>query len=181
MQLGPTIATQNPAGRERFPGGMVVLLAYLGVNVVGGLAALPDPVPLFFGPYAVSQTVAVGYAMVGVIALGSACYGILKRRAWARSLAVAWLAVQLTVALLNAAGGFLYPQETLKRHEEFMRQYEARHRSVFFGYSFDRAPLDSHAERIGMNFALVEEVVMTSVLNITAIVYLHRRRAFFRP
>lgn len=181
MQLRPPIAIQNPAGCEKFSGGMVVLFAFLGVNVVGELTALPDPMPLFLGPYAVPQTAMVAYAMAGVIALGCACYGILKRRAWARSLAVAWLAVQIGVALVDAGFGFAYPQETLKHHEEFMRQYEAKHHFVFFRQTLDRTPPDSHAMSVGINFALVEGVVMTLALNLTAIVYLHRRSAFFRP
>ncbi len=168
-------------GRERFPGGMVVLLAFLGVNVVGQLTTLTDPVPFFVGPYTFSQTVTIVFAVAEVIVLGCACYGILKRRAWARTLAVAWLGVQMAVVLLYAGFGLSHLQETLTRHEEFMRQYSARHHFAFFGHPFDQTPPNSEAGMIGMKFALVQQVVMILILNLTAIVYLHRRRAFFRP
>ncbi len=160
---------------------MVVLLAFLGTYVVGELTALTDPVPFTLGPYTFSHTVTIGFAVAEVIALGCAFYGILKRRAWARTLAVAWLAAQMAVVLLNAGLGLSHPQETLARHEEFMRQYSARHHFAFFGHAFDQTPPNSGAGMIGMRFALVGGVVMILIPNLTAIVYLHRRRAFFRP
>ncbi|HYM90046.1 MAG TPA: hypothetical protein VEW91_00255, partial [bacterium] len=77
--------------------------------------------------------------------------------------------------------GLSHLRETLTRHEEFMRQYSARHHFVFFGHAFDQTPLNGEARMTAMKFALVQEVVVILIPNLTAIVYLHRRRAFFRP
>ncbi len=161
----------RPMDHERFPGGMVVLLAFLGLSLVERLVGLSHPGRFVLGPYTFPQTTMVIYAVTGVIALTCACYGILKRRPWARPLAITWLFADMALNLLNLGFVFLHPpQEMLSHGEELKRQYLANHYPVF---------LDPMS--LAWAHTMLTLGIVASVPNLVAIVYLFRRRTFFRP
>jgi len=144
---------------------MMLLLAFLGAFLVSRVWELHDPRPFIVGSHVLPLWVTSAYSVAGVIAVACAIYGIVKRRAWGRTIAIVWFLVTMGVTVIQVALALLDLPATTRLTREVVQDY---------------VPARPAIGRAATVAIFTCGLVFNWSTGIAAIVYLRRQRTFFR-
>ena len=145
---------------DRFPVGMIIILVLVGAGTLSSLSTLTRP-GIALGPFIVKGAVATVFSIVIAGVLGLVFYGIVRRKYWARNLAIAVHAIQMLLALL----GLLVFLPDKREFTEFL-QFWSRDATLL---------TETYVRAIWLSL-----LVCGWIISLVIIVYLYRRREFFR-
>ncbi len=148
---------EEPVRPEQIPIGMWLLLAYMAYAIISGLLSLKTPI-LALGPFLITGRPAAEYTAVVILAVGSAFYGILRRKPWARIIIIIWFLVEMAVSLVDLVSFLLDPQGMTRRY----------------------APLIHKTNPSLVVAAFVWSLCVTWGVGVAAILYVNRQKAFFQ-
>jgi hypothetical protein len=182
MQRTQTITQQQPGRAGKIPLGMLMLLGYIAYTVIAELIHLADlnPPTRAFGALMITGLPAIGYSVGLIAALAGAFYGLLRRKVWAREIAIVWLIIGMAAPALNLAGFLLDPEGMAALVRGYVQQY-------FQDYARNmQMPLDPSSvvsllidKRVLLLF-LGWDLLLQWTVGIMAIIYLNRQKTFFR-
>jgi len=161
MLAEQTPGTEDPVPREKFPLGLTLILVWMGITILSSLVSL-NLQSLTLGRVTLSGTSVTVYKLGEVVLLATCSYGIVKRQPWAGILAIGWFGYSFALSLFDISDDL-----TLLFNRRWL--FEAPH----------SADVETYFNAVTTGKLLWDSLVGLGISAIV-VVYLHRKRGFFR-
>src|SRR5258708_25860644 len=111
--------------RKRFPVGIIILLAYIGYELVTTVL-IPRYPEMIFGSFMFENRIKVIYELLTILILGVILFGLLKRKRWARSLAMIWFGQKIIYMLAHFSLSYLNKSELPVLYQKYLGSTDER-------------------------------------------------------
>ena len=103
----------QPPARDRFPVGLIFILAFNGLAILGSIMGLAGPPGVTFGYFSFTGLPALLYSLLQLMLLVTASMGLLRRRMWGRTFAIIWESYSLLAGAVYMSALVFRPDEIL--------------------------------------------------------------------